>query len=79
MAGLKGWGIALVLLGVGSFILPLFGLQFKLLYVLAFIPLLLGIPSPELVGSLLLIIIGGVLWYIGSKKEKRPAPQRTRK
>jgi hypothetical protein len=55
---LMGWGVTLSLLGLGSFILPLFGLQFKILY-------LLGGDSP-IVGAIL-ALIGAVLLLVALK------------
>lgn len=67
MAGLKGWGVILVIIGVGSWILPLFGLQFKFLTLFS---LLLGVPG--YVSSLIFIAIGAVLYYLGSRKGASP-------
>lgn len=64
---MKGWGTLLVLLGVGSFILPAFGMQFRLINAFG------GDPSSS---GVLFIIVGGVLYFIGQARERgaRPAP-----
>jgi len=68
---MKGWGTLLVLLGVGSFILPAFGMQFRLINVFG------GDPSSS---GVLFIIVGAVLYLVGQARERggaRPtaAPQ----
>lgn len=55
-SALASWGVTMLIIGVGSFILPLMGLQFKIL-----IPL--GDAAP--IGGVVLAILGGVLIAIG--------------
>lgn len=62
---LKGWGIILIIIGIGSWILPFFGLQFKLIY----LPTLL-FGFPEIVSSLLFIVLGAILYYLGWQKRR---------
>jgi hypothetical protein len=54
---MRGWGIWMVILGVGSFVLPFFGLQFMLLD-------LLGTARP--IVAIVMIIAGGLLIYFDS-------------
>lgn len=49
---MRGWGIWMVILGIGSFILPMMGLQFKLLA-------LFGEYTP--VAGIGLAVVGGIL------------------
>ena len=49
---MRSWGIWMVILGVGAFVLPYFGLQFKILN-------LFGEASPMVAGGL--AVIGAVL------------------
>lgn len=60
---MKKWGIILLVFGVGSFILPFFGLQFRLLS-------LFGEATP-IVGAIL-AIVGVILLVLplGMKKEE---------
>lgn len=62
---MKGWGTLLVLLGVGSFILPAFGMQFRLINAFG------GDPSSS---GILFIIVGGVLYLIGQARERGTRP-----
>ena len=62
---MKGWGILLVLLGVGSFILPAFGMQFRLINAFG------GDPSSR---GVLFIIVGAVLYLIGKARERGARP-----
>ena len=62
---MKGWGTLLVLLGVGSFILPAFGMQFRLINVFG------GDPSSS---GILFIIVGAVLYLIGQARERGAGP-----
>jgi len=52
----KGWGVLLIVLGVGSFILPFFGVQFRIL-------MLFG--SFQWIVSIIIAIIGVVLLVKG--------------
>jgi len=80
---LKGWGLTIIAIGVGSLILPIFGVQFSLFYLFAIIPLAMGMPYPELIGSLLAIGTGIVLWYAGDMKKttvvRKASPAKTEK
>jgi hypothetical protein len=51
---MRGWGVALPILGVGSFILPLMNLQFKLLQ-------LFGEEGQPIVGAILIVAGIGLL------------------
>jgi hypothetical protein len=51
---MRGWGTWMVILGIGSFILPLFNLQFMLLNYLG--------PARPIV-AVFLIVIGGAMMY----------------
>ncbi len=61
-SNLKSLGVFLIIIGAGSWILPLFGLQFKLLVIPS---LLLGVP--EFVSSIIFLVAGVALYYISSK------------
>lgn len=52
---LKRWGVTLLVLGVGSFILPLLGMQFRILNVFGDAQPIVGIGMAVLGGALLLI------------------------
>lgn len=54
---MRGWGIWMVLLGIGSFVLPIFGMQFVLLS-------LLGAARP--IVAIVMIVAGGALIYFDS-------------
>lgn len=61
----KSLGIFLIIMGIGSWVLPLFDRQF----VLFIIPmLLLGVS--QTVNSILFIVVGIVLYYLGLKMDK---------
>lgn len=55
------WGIVLMLFGVFSLVLPLVGQQFILVSKL-------GIPAS---GSLLILAVGALLFYLGNEIEKK--------
>jgi len=59
---MRSWGIYLLIFGIGSFLLPMMGLQFKLLS-------LLGISTP-IVGGVL-TVAGIVLLVLSSLSPKR--------
>ncbi|MBM4069916.1 MAG: hypothetical protein FJ271_13335 [Planctomycetes bacterium] len=60
---MRGWGITLLVLGVGSFILPLMGLQFRLLN-------LFGQATPFLGGGL--AVLGAVLVVVSLRPGGTP-------
>ncbi len=62
---MKRWGLLLVVIGVGSFILPMFGMQFRLVNLAG------GDPSAS---GVLFIIAGAVLYLIGQALESRVRP-----
>ena len=62
---IKSWGILLIVLGIGSWILPIFGLQFKLIYLPS---LLLGLP--QAVSGVIFLVIGIVLVLLPLQKKK---------
>ena len=57
---MKTWGATLIVVGLGSFILPMIGLQFRLLNLFG------GSP----VAGLIVAGAGGFLFFLGSKKEQ---------
>ena len=59
----KGLGILLIIFGAGMWVLPLLGLQLKFIL---FFTELLGAPAEAL--SIVLIIVGILLFYYGRKK-----------
>jgi hypothetical protein len=59
---MKGWGVLLVLLGLGSFVLPALGMQFRLIQAFG------GDPSAT---AAMFIIVGVVVYSIGSALERR--------
>ena len=61
---MKGWGITFLLLGAGSFILPMLNLQFSLISIF-------GEGNEAITGGLF-IAIGLVLFILGSR---RPAQE----
>ena len=58
---MAGWGLALLILGIGSFILPLLGFQFRLLRPFSEAQPILGIA---------LIISGGILIALAIRSGK---------
>lgn len=62
---MKRWGALLIVIGVGSFILPLFGLQFRAINAGG------GDPSSS---GVLFIVAGGALFFIGQALERRARP-----
>src|SRR5262249_21244013 len=62
------WGLLLIVIGLGSFILPLFNMQFQLINLTG------GDPKTS---GVLFIIAGAVLYLIGQAAEgrARPAPR----
>ena len=57
MGNAKSWGVMMMFLGAGSFLLPLIGLQFRILSIFG--------KSQWIVG-LFLIVIGGLLLFVPS-------------
>ena len=53
--GMRGWGITLLILGIGSFILPLIGLQFRLLNLFGAATSIIGAVL-ALIGAVLVIL-----------------------
>lgn len=53
---MRGWGITFVIFGIGSFILPLMGLQFKLLSLFGEYQSIAGV-------ALLIIGIGMIIYH----------------
>jgi hypothetical protein len=62
---MKRWGALLIVIGVGSFVLPAIGMQFRLINVFG------GDPSSS---GTLFIIAGAVLFFIGQALESRARP-----
>ncbi len=58
---MKGWGVFCIILGVGSFILPKMGVQFKLISIF-------GEAAPVVGG--VLVLLGVVLLVIGAKSDQ---------
>ena len=65
---MKRWGALLIVIGIGSFILPAIGMQFQLINAFG------GDSSSS---GVLFIIVGAVLFFIGQARERmaRPTPQ----
>jgi hypothetical protein len=61
-----GLGVALLILGLGSFLLPMFGLQFPLLSIFG--------PENETIVGIAVAVIGAVLIVIGTMQRRRTAP-----
>jgi uncharacterized membrane protein YgdD (TMEM256/DUF423 family) len=59
---MRSWGIYLLIFGIGAFVLPMMGLQFKLLS-------LLGNATPLVAG--LLIVAGIILLVLSSLAPRR--------
>jgi len=57
---MRGWGTTLILLGVGSFLLPFFGMQFRLMSLFGDSPV---------VPAMVMICAGGALFYFGDSDE----------
>jgi hypothetical protein len=67
---MKEWGITLIFIGLGSFVLPMIGLQFRLLNLFG------GSPA----AGVLVAAIGGILFAVGFMKERAqisPGAKRT--
>jgi hypothetical protein len=64
---MRGLGVALLILGIGSFILPLFGMQFRILN-------LLGEQSQPVV-AVVLAVIGAVLLFVSMSRGQGEAVQ----
>ena len=60
---MKRWGLLLIVIGLGSFILPRIGMQFRLINLTG------GDPRES---GVLFIIVGAVLFVIGQALESRP-------
>jgi hypothetical protein len=63
---MRSWGIWLVVLGVGAFILPYFGLQFKILN-------MLGEALPMVAGGI--AVVGAVLLGLSFRSAPEGSPQ----
>jgi hypothetical protein len=57
---MRGWGITLIILGVGSFILPLMGMQFALVSVFG---------EAQMPAAIGMIVIGGAMVYFGESND----------
>ena len=62
---MKRWGVLLIVIGIGSFILPAIGMQFRLINLAG------GDPSTS---GVLFIAAGAVLYFIGQALESRARP-----
>ena len=58
---MTGWGVFLAILGIGSIVLPHFGMQFVLLSML---------DSAQPFAGIVIAAIGGVLVFLGMKSGK---------
>lgn len=65
---LKSWGITFFIIGIGAWILPYLGLQFKLIMLPS---LLFGLP--EITSSIFFLVLGIILFIVGLNKEKKLA------
>jgi carbon starvation protein CstA len=61
-----GLGVALLILGLGSFLLPMLGLQFRLLSIFG--------EENETIAGIALAVIGAVLIIVGTMQRRRSAP-----
>jgi hypothetical protein len=59
---MKSWGTLLIVLGIGSFILPMMDIQFKLIQIF-------GEGNEKLAGGAF-IAVGAVLFLLGKKQEQ---------
>jgi hypothetical protein len=57
---MKSWGVWLLILGIGSFILPVFGLQFALLNIFG---------ESQVLAAIGMIIVGVVLLVVSSRQQ----------
>jgi len=64
---MRGLGVALLILGIGSFILPLVGMQFRLLS-------LFGEGSQPIV-AIVIAVIGAVLIFVSMSRDQGEAVQ----
>jgi hypothetical protein len=62
---MKRWGLLLIVIGIGSFVLPAIGMQFRLINLAG------GDPSTS---GVLFIVAGAVLYLIGQAVEGRARP-----
>lgn len=74
MSSLRSIGILLAVIGIGSFILPLFGLQFKLILLPS---ALLGLP--DFASGIIFITAGTVLFLLGrGQKQTKIEPPKSK-
>jgi hypothetical protein len=59
---MKSWGVTCLILGVGSYVLPKFGMQFRLLS-------LFGEATP--IVAAVLTVLGIVLLVVGARQDKQ--------
>ena len=59
---MKGWGVLLIFLGIGSFVLPALGMQFRLIELFG--------DDPRASGAMF-IVVGALLYAVGSALERR--------
>ena len=62
---MKSWGSLLIILGIGSFILPMMDIQFTLIQIF-------GEGNEKLAGGAF-IAVGAVLFFLGKKQEQEAA------
>ncbi len=54
---MRGWGVMLVIIGLGSFVLPMVGIQFRLISIFG---------EYQLFAAIGMVVIGGVMIFFGS-------------
>jgi hypothetical protein len=67
---MRGWGILLIVLGVGSFILPMMGMQFRLLSIFGEYTNIAGA-----VMAVIGVILLGISFMAGKKTGEAPKAQ----
>ncbi len=58
---MRGWGVTLLLIGLGSFVLPMMGMQFKLVSIFG---------EYEMIAGIAMAVIGGLMVAFGGTSEK---------
>lgn len=58
---MRGWGFTLILLGLGSFVLPMMGIQFRIMQLFG---------EYQLVGGLALAAAGGLMVFFGGSSDE---------
>jgi len=58
-----GWGVTILIIGIGSFLLPMMGMQFRIMAIFG--------EGNEQMGGVILAVIGVILIVIGALKGRK--------